>query len=51
VITDKEAVLWTDLHHLIQAEKELDPTCWKVMCDPMKDAVAIINWIAEVNQI
>jgi hypothetical protein len=51
VITDKEALLFTDNDYSPQAEQELDQTCWKLMCDQMNDNCSIINWLARVNQI
>jgi len=51
VITNNEALLWTDHHYFIQAAKELDPTCWKLMSGKMKNTPSIINWLAQVNQI
>lgn len=47
LITDKEALLWTDGRYFAQAEKELDPTCWKLMKDGNKDVPSITKWISK----
>jgi hypothetical protein len=49
VITDKEALLWTDGRYFAQAEKELDSTSWKLMRDGTKDVLSITNWLSRVN--
>ncbi|CAF3799289.1 unnamed protein product [Rotaria sp. Silwood1] len=46
LITDKEALLWTDGRYFAQAENQLDPTCWKLMRDGTKDVLSITNWIS-----
>ncbi|CAF3418743.1 unnamed protein product [Rotaria socialis] len=46
VITDDQALLWTDGRYFCQAEHELDSTCWKLMRDGTKDVPSIANWIA-----
>jgi Xaa-Pro aminopeptidase len=48
VITEKEALLWTDGRYFAQAEKELDSTCWKLMRDGTKDVLSITNWLSRV---
>ena len=48
VITEKEALLWTDGRYFAQAENELDPTCWKLMRDGTKDVPSITKWLARV---
>ncbi len=49
VVTDKEALLWTDGRYFAQAEKELDPTCWKLMREGTKDVLSITNWLSRVK--
>lgn len=49
VITNNEALLWTDGRYFAQAEKELDSTCWKLMRDGNKDVLSITNWISRVK--
>lgn len=52
MIADKEAFLFTADDYFLQAEHELDQTCWKLKkCDQMNDNCSIINWLARVNQI
>ncbi|CAM4823769.1 unnamed protein product [Rotaria magnacalcarata] len=46
VIADKKAFLFTDDDYFLQAEHELDQTCWKLKCDQMNDNFSIINWLA-----
>ncbi|CAF1499323.1 unnamed protein product [Rotaria magnacalcarata] len=46
VITDNQALLWTDGRYFCQAEHELDSTCWKLMRDGTKDVPSITNWIS-----
>ncbi|CAF0952711.1 unnamed protein product [Adineta steineri] len=46
VITDKEALLWTDGRYFLQAENELDSTCWKLMRDGTKDVLSITKWLS-----
>ena len=48
MITDKEALLWTDGRYFVQAEKELDPNYWKLMKDGTKDVPSINKWISKV---
>jgi Xaa-Pro aminopeptidase len=48
VITEKEALLWTDGRYFAQAEKELDSTAWKLMKDGTKDVLSITNWLSRV---
>ncbi|CAF1015443.1 unnamed protein product [Rotaria sordida] len=46
LITENEALLWTDGRYFAQAEYQLDPTSWKLMRDGTKDVLSITNWIA-----
>ena len=47
MITDKEALLWTDGRYFAQAEQELDSTCWKLMRDGNKDVPSITKWLSK----
>ena len=49
MITEKEALLWTDGRYFAQAEKELDSASWKLMRDGTKDVLSIPNWLSRVN--
>jgi hypothetical protein len=49
VITDNEALLWTDGRYFAQAENELDSKSWKLMRDGTKDVLSITNWLSRVN--
>jgi Xaa-Pro aminopeptidase len=51
VITEKEALLWTDGRYFAQADKELDSQYWKLMRDGTKDVLSITNWLARVFSI
>ena len=49
VITQNEALLWTDGRYFVQAEKELDLNSWKLMKEGTKDVLSISNWLSRVN--
>ena len=49
VITDKEALLWTDGRYFVQADQQLDRNCWKLMKDGMKDVPSISKWLSKVD--
>ncbi|CAF1367203.1 unnamed protein product [Adineta ricciae] len=46
VITQNEALLWTDGRYFVQAEKELDFNSWKLMKEGTKDVLSISNWLS-----
>lgn len=48
VITEKEALLWTDGRYFLQAEKELEPSLWTLMKDRLPTTVPIEIYLADV---
>ena len=48
MITETEAALWTDGRYFLQAEKQLDPSCWKLMKQGLSSTPTITAWISSV---
>ena len=46
VVTDKDALLWTDGRYYLQAEKQLD-TNWKLMKNDLPTTLTIDAWLAK----
>eukprot|EP00741_Cyanophora_paradoxa_P004879 tig00000841_g4734.t1 len=42
-----KAMLWTDGRYFLQAEQELDGSCWTLMRAGLPDTPAITDWLAE----
>eukprot|EP01117_Protostelium_nocturnum_P002766 TRINITY_DN13699_c0_g1_i1.p1 TRINITY_DN13699_c0_g1~~TRINITY_DN13699_c0_g1_i1.p1 ORF type:complete len:626 (+),score=175.90 TRINITY_DN13699_c0_g1_i1:95-1972(+) len=47
LITNKEALLWTDGRYFLQASKELDPDHWKLMKANIPGTPTIPEWISK----
>lgn len=47
VVTEKEALCWTDSRYFLQAEQQLDGTGFKMMPEDGPEAVDLINWVTE----
>ncbi|KAK4525860.1 hypothetical protein GAYE_SCF17G3769 [Galdieria yellowstonensis] len=45
VVTQQEALLWTDGRYFLQAEKELDPNVWKLM--RMMEDKSLEDWLVD----
>ncbi|UMM12394.1 hypothetical protein L5515_001193 [Caenorhabditis briggsae] len=45
VVTNKEALLWTDGRYFTQAGKQLDPSCWKLMKQGLPDSISVTDWL------
>lgn len=45
VVTQQEALLWTDGRYFLQAEKELDPKVWKLM--RMLEDKSLEDWLVD----
>ena len=46
-VTDTEALLWTDGRYFLQAEKQLDSSCWKLMKAGEKGVPNLSAWLVE----
>lgn len=49
IITEDEAALWTDGRYFLQADKQLDPSCWKLMKQGLASTPTITTWISSVH--
>lgn len=47
VITDKDALVWTDSRYFIQAEEQLKDTGFSMMKEDGPEAVNLIDWLVE----
>ncbi|KAJ9091009.1 hypothetical protein QFC19_009305 [Naganishia cerealis] len=46
-VTASEALLWTDGRYFLQAEKQLDPSCWTLMRAGLPDTPPMSTWLME----
>ncbi|KAJ9098924.1 hypothetical protein QFC20_005839 [Naganishia adeliensis] len=46
-VTADEALLWTDGRYFLQAEKQLDPSCWKLMKAGEPDVPPLSTWLMD----
>lgn len=51
VITENEAALWTDGRYFLQADKQLDSSCWKLMKQGISSTPTITGWLSSVHFI
>ena len=49
VVTDRQALLWTDGRYFQQAEEELDRSLWTLMREGTKDVPNINKWLIQVH--
>jgi Xaa-Pro aminopeptidase len=47
VITQNEALLWTDGRYYLQASKELDASKWTLMKDGLPDTLTMVQWLSK----
>ncbi|EGT53911.1 hypothetical protein CAEBREN_32087 [Caenorhabditis brenneri] len=47
VVTNKEALLWTDGRYFIQVGQQLDSTCWKLMKQGQPDSITVVDWLVQ----
>ncbi len=47
VITPSDALLWTDGRYFLQAERELDSSCWKLMKQGIDGVPTIPEWLSK----
>lgn len=47
VITDTEALLWTDGRYYLQASQELDANLWTLMKDGLPETPTMVQWLAK----
>ncbi|KAJ9117400.1 hypothetical protein QFC24_006496 [Naganishia onofrii] len=47
LVTDSEALLWTDGRYFLQAGKELDPKCWTLMKAGLPDTLTLAELLKE----
>lgn len=46
VVTAKEALLWTDSRYFLQAEIQLDLTCWKIQRLALPETPTLESWLS-----